>query len=133
MDIISYKDTLNRLFIRIIEEKLYENKEVCKQANRMVNLLLGFITKDNNNNGFHIYLIRNLLDFINEGGLSYNNVNMIKKLVKNDCRKTLFACFTYLNDREQIIVKMHMQNGNRRVIILVITISIAKAFYLKSL
>lgn len=106
MDIISYRDTLNRLFIRIIEEKLYENKEVCKQANRMVNLLLEFFSaKDNNNNGFFMYLIRNLLYFINEGGLSYNNINMIKKLVKNDSRKILFACFTYLNDREQIIVK----------------------------
>lgn len=106
MDIISYRDTLNRLFIRIIEEKLYENKEVCKQANRMVNLLLEFFNaKDNNNNGFFMYLIRNLLYFINEGGLSYNNINMIKKLVKNDSRKILFACFTYLNDREQIIVK----------------------------
>lgn len=106
MDIISYRDTLNRLFVRIIEEKLYENKEVCKQANRMVNLLLEFFSaKDNNNNVFFMYLIRNLLYFINEGGLSYNNINMIKKLVKNDSRKILFACFTYLNDREQIIVK----------------------------
>lgn len=105
MDIISYKDTLNRLFIRIIEEKLYENKEVCKQANSMVNLLLGFITKDNNNNGFSVYLIKNLLYFINKGGLSYNNTNMIKQLKKNDCIKTLFECYVYFDDKGQSIIR----------------------------
>lgn len=103
-DIISYKDTLNRFFIKIAEEKLYENKEICKKANNMVNLLFEFIIKDNNN-GFLLYLIKSLLYFINKGGLSYNNINMIKQLMRNDCRKTLFECYTYFNDRGKACVR----------------------------
>ena len=105
LDIRSYGDTLNRFFIKLIEEKIYSNKEICKQVNSMVNLLLGFITKDNNNNGFPVYLIRNLLYFINEGGLKYSNINMIKNLVKNNHRKTLFDCYAYFDDRGQVIVR----------------------------
>lgn len=106
-DVISHRDTLNRVFIKIIEEKMYENKKICEQANSMVTLLLRFYIKDNIDS--LMFLISHLLYFTDKGGLPYNNMNIIKKIIKSDCRLLLFTCFPYLSGRGQALVKKNYE------------------------
>ena len=106
-DVVSHRDTLNRVFIKIIDEKMYENKKICEQVKSMVTLLFRFNIMDNGDS--LMSLISNLLYFIDKGSFHYENINIIKRLIKKERRLLLFTCFPYLSDRGQALVKKNYE------------------------